>query len=271
MMINKITAMAFSPNGSTKKVVNLVAHRIAERINVSVTEDDFTLPEKRTEHREFSDKDLVVIGVPTYAGRIPNKILPFVQENFSGNGAVAIPVVTFGNRSFDESLKELCLEMDQNGFEIPGAAGIVCRHVFSDKLATGRPDENDVEDILTFADQCADKLMDEAYLDFYKESPVGPYYKPLGIDGKPTVFLKAKPKTVEENCRKCGICAKNCPMGSIDAANPSIVLGICIKCQSCVKKCPTGAKYFDDEAFLSHVAMLEANYERRTESMFLIK
>ena len=270
-MINKVTAMAFSPNGSTGKVVQMIAKEVASRFNVPLLKDDFTLPESRIEHREFCEKDLVVIGIPTYAGRIPNKILPFIQENFTGNGAIAIPVVTFGNRSFDESLKELCLEMDQNGFRILGAAGIVCQHVFSGKLATGRPDENDVEDILTFAEKCADKLMDEAYLDFYKESPVGPYYKPLGMDGKPTVFLKAKPKTVEEKCTKCGICAKNCPMGSIDMANPSIVSGICIKCQSCVKKCPTGAKYFDDEAFLSHVAMLEANYGRRAESVFLLK
>ena len=32
-----------------------------------------------------------------------------------------------------------------------------------------------------------------------------------------------------------------------------------------MKKCPVGAKYFDDPAFLSHVAMLEQNYTRPTE------
>ena len=44
------------------------------------------------------------------------------------------------------------------------------------------------------------------------------------------------------------------------------VTGICIKCQACIKKCPTHAKYFDDPAFLSHVAMLEQNYTRRAET-----
>ena len=47
--------------------------------------------------------------------------------------------------------------------------------------------------------------------------------------------------------------------------NPSEVNGICIKCQACIKKCPKDAKYFDDAAFLSHVAMLEQNYTRRAE------
>ena len=46
--------------------------------------------------------------------------------------------------------------------------------------------------------------------------------------------------------------------------------GICIKCQACVKKCPTGAKYFDDAAFLSHVAMLEQNFTRPTQAEFFL-
>ena len=92
-----------------------------------------------------------------------------------------------------------------------------------------------------------------------------PYYTPLGTDGKPAVFLKAKPKTREDLCTKCGLCVRSCPMGSISAEDPSLVQGICIKCQACVKKCPVGAKYFDDPAFLSHVAMLEQNYTRPTE------
>ncbi len=27
----------------------------------------------------FTDKDLVIFGTPTYAGKVPNKLLPFVQ------------------------------------------------------------------------------------------------------------------------------------------------------------------------------------------------
>ena len=59
-------------------------------------------------------------------------------------------------------------------------------------------------------------------------------------------------------------------MGSISEEDPAEVGGVCIKCQACVKKCPVDAKYFDDPAFLSHVAMLEQNYYERKEAEFFI-
>ena len=59
-------------------------------------------------------------------------------------------------------------------------------------------------------------------------------------------------------------------MGSIDLADPKQVTGVCIKCQSCVRKCPHGAKYFTDEAFLSHIAMLEQNFTRPAENAVFV-
>lgn len=59
-------------------------------------------------------------------------------------------------------------------------------------------------------------------------------------------------------------------MGAIDPADVSQVPGLCIKCQSCVRRCTRHAKYFDDPAFLSHVAMLEANFrEPKVNEIFL--
>ena len=215
-----------------------------------------------------------MLGTSVYAGRVPNKLLPAVQNCFKADGALAVPVVTFGNRNFDNGLIELRNELENNGFHTVAGAGIACRHVFSEKLAPGRPDEADWAAIEKFAVSAAEKVMNlteiPAPVSVKGDDPVGPYYTPLGTDGKPAVFLKAKPLTKAELCDSCGICVKACPMGSIDAADPSLVSGICIKCQACVKKCPTGAKYFDDPAFLSHVAMLEQNYTRRAEPEFFL-
>ena len=97
-----------------------------------------------------------------------------------------------------------------------------------------------------------------------------PYYRPLGLDGEPKNFLKAKPQTDRSKCTGCGVCAALCPMGSISREDPAEVTGVCIKCHACVRNCPTGAKYFDDEAFLSHKAMLERDYTRRADAKIFL-
>ena len=98
----------------------------------------------------YGADDLLVIGTPVYAGRIPNKMLPFVQTHFEGNGALAIPVAVFGNRNFDNGLIELRNELEAHGFHTIAGAGIPTEHVFSDKLATGRPDADDLAQIHAF-------------------------------------------------------------------------------------------------------------------------
>ena len=56
---------------------------------------------------EFSGEDLVVLGVPVYAGRVPNLLLPYVRDSIRGSGTPAVPVVLYGNRNFDDGLMEL--------------------------------------------------------------------------------------------------------------------------------------------------------------------
>mgnify|MGYP000800057438 CR=1 FL=1 len=74
----------------------------------------------------------------------------------------------------------------------------------------------------------------------------------------------------KEKCTNCGACARLCPMGAIDPEDVYSVPGTCIKCQACVRKCTKHAKYFDDPAFLSHVAMLEQTFtEPKKNEVFL--
>jgi len=278
MKIERIYKVYFSPTGNTKNVVGTIADSAAALFGAPAEIIDFTLPSARTKTYSFTPTDLVVFGTPVYAGRVPNKILPFVQEGFSGCGAMALPVVTFGNRSFDDGLMELRNELTVCGFHCIAAGAFPSAHVFSSKIAADRPDDSDLALMNRLGQAAAGKiaLLSECTaaglppVEVRGNDPVGPYYRPLGIDGQPAVFLKAKPKTDLSKCTKCGLCSTLCPMGSIDAADTSNITGICIKCQACVKSCPVGAKYFDDPAFLSHVAMLEKNYQRRAEAEIFI-
>lgn len=272
MKIKHVWAVYYSATGNTEKIAKHIAETISAKLGVPFREFNFTLPETRKEKKVFGEGDLVVFGTPVYAGRIPNKILPYVQEGFQGNGAMAVPVVSFGNRSFDDALMELRNELEDHGFHTVAGAAVTSIHAFAGKLAPGRPDASDMEELYHFAAQIEDKLKKMNQMPNPVEvpgrNPVGAYYKPLGIDGNPAVFLKAKPKTNTELCNQCGVCAKVCPMGSVSTEDYSVVNGICIKCQACIKYCAEGAKYFDDEAFLSHKAMLEQNYQRRVENQF---
>lgn len=272
MKISSIYAVYFSAVENTRKVVTAIAQEMGKGLHREIKIIDFTLPSTRKETYTFGASDLVVFGTPVYAGKVPNKVLPFVQNLFKGTQTPVIPVVTFGNRSYDNALAELTYELAQNNFCPVAAAAFACHHVFSDQIAVGRPDAQDKAILTDFADQAVKKVFAAENIGKLKEEIPevkgehdAPYYIPKGIDGKPAKFLKAKPKTDREKCDRCGICAKVCPLGSINPENIEEVSGICIKCQACIRKCPRHAKYIDDPAFLSHVQMLEKNFQRRKE------
>lgn len=263
MKIRRICTLYWSATGNTEKVVRAIGKRLAACLSCPEEAYNFTPQAARSECLSFQDGDFVVVGAPTYAGKLPNKILPDFQSKLIGNGAAAAAVVTFGNRSYDNSLAELVKTLGDAGFQLAGGAAFACRHAFSDLLGGGRPDTADLRDAEHFAEQLAERILGTEQLSAMLTVPgdaAAAYYIPRGTDGEPAKFLKAKPLTDRETCTNCGDCVRLCPLGSIDAVDVTQVPGLCIKCQACVRGCTVHAKYFDDPAFLSHVAMLEQNY-----------
>ena len=271
MELKKIWAVYFSGTGTTRRTVERIASGLAEKLSLPVGKVDFSRLPVRQQELRFDAADLVVFGTPVYAGRVPNVLLPFLQEKIVGGGALAVPVVLFGNRAYDDALIELRNILAADGLHPVAAAAFVGEHSFSRTLGQGRPNENDEALMDEFAAKTADLVRrlpaaPEKPVAVGGQEPLRPYYTPRDRAGNPINILKVKPKTDMTRCGGCGLCAEMCPMGSIDPTDVSAVRGICIKCCACVKGCPTGAKYFDDAGYLYHQHELEVQYARPAEN-----
>jgi ferredoxin/flavodoxin len=252
MKIEKIFAVYFSGTGTTKAIVTQVAKGLSTALDLPISEIDLT--------------DLVVIGLPVYAGRLPNLILPYIKT-MQGNGSMAVPIVLYGNRNYDDALMELKTELEKNEFHAISAGTFIGEHSFSKVLAAGRPDAEDLRSADSLADKTAQIIhhlsrgneLIKDLLEVKGNMPLHAYYTPRDRKGNPIDIRKVKPK-INENCINCGKCIEMCPMGAIDSRNPALVSGTCIKCCACIKRCPLQAKYFDDQGYVYHMHELEEQY-----------
>lgn len=261
-----VFALFISPTGNTAQVARAIASGIASKVSGNdFFSIDLTSWDSRDGVYEFGPDDTVIIGLPTYAGRIPNKLLPYFKESIYGNNTTGISVVTYGNRAYDDSLKELYDIMTDNSFCVTAAVAAPCEHAFSDKLANGRPTEEDLRLLRTYGERIGTDIING------KIRPLKPsdipgrnagemkYYTPLTENGDPASFLKAMPITDSSECINCGNCREICPMNCYKS-DVTIPEGICIKCHGCVNNCPVHAKHFDDADLLSHIKYLEREY-----------
>ncbi|MDO4754598.1 MAG: EFR1 family ferrodoxin [Bacillota bacterium] len=266
----KAIACYFSGTDTTKKIVECITRTISNILQIEMTIDDFTKPGRRDEPLHFDSGDIVVLGMPVIAGRVPNLMLPNLGQ-MRAEGAFGIPVVLYGNRNYDDALVELADIMKEAGMTLAGAGAFIGEHSFSTVLGAGRPDASDMQIAEEFGRAVARKVQERETGEFFirGENPIRPYYQPRDRNGNPIDIRKVKPKT-NERCNQCGLCVSLCPLGSIDPDDVTHIRGICMKCCACIKKCPQQAKYFDDAGYIYHMHELEEMYAatRREPEVF---
>ena len=273
MTIRSVTAMTFSPTGTTRRVVSRIAEVLSGEVcrGLAPAYRDFTLPGARREGASFRKGSLVVCGVPVYGGRVP-RVLSEYLKTVRGNGALAVAVVVYGNRDYDDALLELADLLDAQGFLVAAAAAFIGEHSYSRVIAEGRPDGEDMALAAEFAGRVARKISGAAPIERavakgnrpYRELPV-----PRNERGEVIDLSRAKPQT-SPACRQCGQCVEVCPMGAIDRDDVSAIVGECIRCNACVKTCPSEAKYFADGGYLAVKRWLESRcLQRRAPEFFL--
>jgi ferredoxin len=264
MEVKQVKLVYFSPTGTTQKVLESITKDISTS---DVEHINLTLPEGTQQTiQPFSD-ELVIIGAPVYGGRLPVEAINRFKK-LTANKTLAILIVVYGNREFEDALLELKNLAVELGF-IPVAGGaFIGEHSFATKecpIANGRPDSLDVQKAKDFWAKVTIKIKalqsPDAQMDL--EIPGRfPYESSVRS-------MDVSPVTIEEKCTVCGLCSTVCPTAAISInGNVATKTELCIRCSACIKTCPSEARVWEDRMMLTLANWLNENCTTRKEPEF---
>ena len=252
--MSKIIKIFFSPSQTTKQVVEQMAGNFDGE---SETYDLLNFDSKK----EFSKDDIVIVGMPVFAGRIPKSGRERLAK-LKGNATKAIAIANYGNAHVSDALLELVTLLKENSFDVIGAATTVSHHSIFDGVAVGRPDSDDIEKINEFAQKCQEKIKSNESLT--SQIPGNEEYTPY----KQLPFEIICDETI---CSFCYDCVSICPEKAIAEDDPITTdLDLCSRCTACINICPEDARKFGGEAFEAKKPVFEkANSERKEPEFYL--
>ena len=146
MLQGKVYGVYFSPTGGTRAYVTA----LAGLLSCEAEEIDLTAREERARDHVFGPEDLVILGAPVYAGRLP-QLEGGIFERLRGDGTPAVFNVSYGNRAFEDALLEEQDICQAHGFHGIAAGAWIAPHTFSGRIGSGRPDGTDLEKVREFA------------------------------------------------------------------------------------------------------------------------
>lgn len=235
MLVRRIHILYFSPTGGTRRVARAFLAGLRGKHACELEEFDLTMPEARRP-RTYGPGDLVFLFTPVFFGRVVETMQDV--KLLSGTGAVGVPVVVYGNRHYDDAMRELADIMRAQGFTVAGAGAFIAEHSQNRELGRGRPDTNDRAEAGRFAEAVLRKVLAA------EEASTLPVTVPGESDYKPYGAVKAVPVVAHpERCQQCGDCAEKCPVGIIDPLSFAVTdPASCIGCRACTAACPDGAR-----------------------------
>lgn len=260
MNIKNIHLVYFSATYTTRKTVREIARIIGGKI----TEHDITCGGTDGGIAPDSPDDLLIVGAPVYAGRIPETAAEALKR-LKGRGNPAIAVCVYGNRDYDDALLELSDITGSCGFKVFAAGAFIGRHSIFPKVAAGRPDADDMKKIEDFAMRCTRLLAGAADTAQLTEPDIKgnrPYRQPGNVP--------LRPKGDRKTCTMCRTCVRLCPAGAIPADSPCDTdTGRCIACGRCIVVCPQHSRDFRGMIYkMAGMKFVRANSARREPDTF---
>ena len=252
----RVVNVCFSPTGGTRAVSEALTGSLSEHffcVDLAQAGKDF-------ETVAFASDDVAVISAPCYNGRVPTVAVERIRA-LHAYGAAAVVVCVYGNRAYDDALLELFDTALAAGFRVVGAVAAVAEHSLVGQFARGRPDEIDLGELAVFAKQIRTKLASDDW-----SLPVVPGNRPYRR-GFP-VKIVPRPR---RGCTRCGTCVQACPVGAIDAREPSVVdKKKCFSCMRCASVCPHALRKISPVMrFVLTLGLKPICSERRSNAFFL--
>ncbi len=243
MEINQVKIIYFSATGTTQKVLESVARGITAE---DVEHINLTLPEGAQQTISPLSDELVIIGAPVYGGRMPVDAVNRFKQ-LKASKTLAVLIVVYGNRAFEDALLELKNLSIELGFKPVAGGAFIGEHSFATKdapIANGRPDSQDLQIAMDFGEKIKAKVTALQSPDAKTNLKI-PGRFPYMAGGARSMAVS--PVTKEDTCTVCGTCAGVCPTAAI-SVNGSVATEIeqCIRCCACIKNCPTGARVMED-------------------------
>ena len=128
MEYKNVHIIYFSPTHTSAKT----AYAIAEGLSGDVLlESDITY-DAPAEELEIHDDELTIVAAPVYGGRVAETAMERLRA-FHAHQAPVVPVVVYGNRDYEDALKELSDTLVDAGFVPVSAGAFVGEHSFSRK------------------------------------------------------------------------------------------------------------------------------------------
>lgn len=275
MELNKLTVVYFSPTHTSRKIAQAVADGwgIARREEKDLTTD---MQEGDIEVKEA----ICIVTVPVYGGLIAPVAAQRLRR-LKGQHSIAIPIVVYGNRDYEDALVQLRDLLRQQGFTPLCGAAFIGEHSYSRPgmpIAEGRPDADDLNMATTFGKESYQMLCRQLTLgtppdphtrDFALnyEGSLNELIIPAHMKGNVPYKTLNRPTpqapVVGDACYGCGECLDWCPTGAIflTSDRSDTHIDLCTKCCACVKFCPVQARTFDTP----YTAMLHQNFSKRRE------
>lgn len=258
--MKRMTTCFFSPRGTTAAVVK----KIGAGLMQSPAEELDLLRRPLAEAKTLGTEELLVVGMPVYAGRLP-ALCAAQLAKLKGNKTPAVAAVVYGNREYDDALLELVDILTANGFAVVSAGAFIAQHSIFPEVGAGRPDADDEKAIAGFA---------KATVELLATAPQGGY---LAVRGNPSYrqgggLASIRPDG-DKSCTNCGACVKICPTGAISAESPRKTNpDACIGCGACIGACPVKARDYHGLAYqaASKVFKVKCAQYKKPE-MFFIK